>query len=689
MLSVRYINVATKMRRLLRIFLSFFIICIVFYHSLLSLSPTQDALSSTSNVYNNNKVKVYKPSKSTSNVAICLIVKNETLYIDEWLDYNIALGFSPIIIYDNTKTFELNNSLHSGIYTWYETREDIWEYIQLIHFPEYPGQVKAYQRCLKHEAANSTFAAMFDADEFLVLKKHDNVVDFMDEYCKEEECGELSVNWLMMSDSNETTYSPIPITKRNAHGEKYGTMKSIVRPNYAADPIEYGWHTVTLSKGYMVDTNGKKRIANGKGGYSVRQENKDGPYDIAVLHHYPFKSKQELDYKLCSKGNALEKEGVNPFCNSKYYTLHQEKLKYNDDAWKQLKRMVPKYKIYDESTNRDIVAEIDTPIQNVSITKTQQHEGTWKKIDRQPYMGNLSCVFEVAHWNLESFKRPIDLEKRRQCGKLQYIPYEGYEPPNASDIFGKLVNGTTIYFIGDSMTCQSGADFLCLMASISEITRKEIGRLPPKNWCNGANECEVNFDGYTGWNHAQATFRSFGPKRIDIHVVVAIEYGRVGELAKYLKNAKKGDIFVLNQGLHKRRDRGHDFLLNSFIKNKETIEAAKGKGAHIVWRETTGAHFHTQDGYYDDSIKALQTTKSAVCVPSSVINKEKSKAWDDVGLVPLMKPLNIPILETWEATFLAPEWCHVGQGVDCVHWLQPGPTSYLSEALLNYIINDI
>jgi len=674
------------MRRLLRIFLSFFIICIVFYHSLLPLSPSEDELS-TSNVYDNNKVQVFSPSKSTSNVAICLIVKNETLYIDEWLDYNIALGFSPIIIYDNTKTFELNNSLHSGIYTWYETREDIWEYIQLIHFPEYPGQVKAYQRCLKQEAANSTYAALFDVDEFLVLKKHDNVVDFMDEYCKED-CGELSVNWLMMSESNETSYSPVPITKRNVHGERYGTMKNIVRPNYAAEQIEYGWHTVTLSKGYMVDTNGKTRIANGQGGYSVRQENKDGPFDIAVLHHYAFKSKQELDFKLCSRGNALEKDGVKATCNSKYYTLHQDKLNYNDDAWKQLKRMVPKYRIYDESTNKDTVMEKDTPIQNVNIPTTQQ-QGTWKISNRQPYMGNLSCIFEVAHWNLESFKKPIDLEKRRQCGKLQYIPYEGYKPPNASDIFDKLVNGTTIYFIGDSMTCQSGADFLCLMASISEITRKEIVRLPPKNWCNGANECEVNFDGYTGWNHAKATFRSFGPKRIYIHVVAAIEYGRVGELTKYLNNAKKGDTFVLNQGLHKRRDRGHDFLLNSFIKNKEVIKAAKGKGAHIVWRETTGAHFHTQDGYYDDSIKALQTTKSAVCVPSSDINKEKSKAWDDVGLVPFLKSLDIPILETWEATFLAQEWCHVGQGMDCVHWLQPGPTSYLSEALLNYIINDI
>ena len=78
------------------------------------------------------RVRVYKPSNSTSNVAICLIIKNETLYLDEWIDYQVALGFSPIYIYDNSPDFELKNGLHSGIYSWYETREDIHEYIRLV-----------------------------------------------------------------------------------------------------------------------------------------------------------------------------------------------------------------------------------------------------------------------------------------------------------------------------------------------------------------------------------------------------------------------------------------------------------------------------------------------------------------------------------------------------------------------------
>ena len=74
--------------------------------------------------------------------------------------------------------------LYSGTFSWYDTRKDIWEYISLIHFPLGGGaQVIAYDQCIKHDANDSTFAALFDVDEFLVLKGLDNVKDFMDRYC--------------------------------------------------------------------------------------------------------------------------------------------------------------------------------------------------------------------------------------------------------------------------------------------------------------------------------------------------------------------------------------------------------------------------------------------------------------------------------------------------------------------------
>ena len=115
-------------------------------------------------------VKVYAPSNSSSNVAMCVIIKNETLYIDEWVDFHIALGFSPIYIYDNSLAFDLKYMhLTNSIYSWYDTREDIHKHIKLIHYPVAGVQIKAYDRCIKKDAANSTYVALTDIDEFLVL----------------------------------------------------------------------------------------------------------------------------------------------------------------------------------------------------------------------------------------------------------------------------------------------------------------------------------------------------------------------------------------------------------------------------------------------------------------------------------------------------------------------------------------
>mmetsp|Transcript_22512 Transcript_22512/g.48763 ORF Transcript_22512/g.48763 Transcript_22512/m.48763 type:complete len:258 (-) Transcript_22512:605-1378(-) len=219
---------------------------------LIDLRKQQDArLDGTVVEKDNPVVKMYAPSNSTSNVAVCLIVKNETLYLDEWLDYHIALGFSPIYIYDNSPDFELHMALHwvnSEIYTWYETRRDIHSHIRLIHFPVPSAQVAAYDRCIKKDASNSTFIALIDVDEFLVLNTFDNVVDFMDHHC-DLDCGQLSINWRMMGTSNEKQYTPVPLLKRNLHfnDATSGTIKVIVRPSYVTDNLQWR-HSVMLKK---------------------------------------------------------------------------------------------------------------------------------------------------------------------------------------------------------------------------------------------------------------------------------------------------------------------------------------------------------------------------------------------------------------------------------------------------------
>jgi len=299
-------------------------------------------------------VKVYSPSKHNETVAICLIVRNETIYMDEWVDFHIALGFAPIFVYDNADVPDLE------LQAWHERRIDIQKYVHIFHMPLFPVQGHAYEQCLRQDAANNTFAAMIDIDEFVVLKKHDNVVDFMVEHC-DVECGEISLNWNPMGTSNEIQYSRVPVTKRNIHihtSEPYHramfkVVKVIVRPTYVADYMDWS-HTVMLKRGHWIDTSGTilpRIISTAR--CCIPYEHPTGPTDVGVIYHYKYKSDEEYYIKSCVRGDSLLPRGQMTKCghmrNGGNYPRNGSD--FDDGAWKQLTRQVPKYAIFDKMTN--------------------------------------------------------------------------------------------------------------------------------------------------------------------------------------------------------------------------------------------------------------------------------------------------------------------------------------------------
>ena len=50
-----------------------------------------------------------------SDACICAIAKNEDLYLDEWIQYHLALGFKHIFLYDNHDEPTLDKILRSFI----------------------------------------------------------------------------------------------------------------------------------------------------------------------------------------------------------------------------------------------------------------------------------------------------------------------------------------------------------------------------------------------------------------------------------------------------------------------------------------------------------------------------------------------------------------------------------------------
>jgi len=301
-----------------------------------------------------------------------------------------------------------------------------------------------------------------------------------------------------------------------------------------------------------------------------------------------------------------------------------------------------------------------------------------------PYMGNLTCIFENAHWNLESQNNPSDLERRRNCGKLRYRPHKDWVAPDPTVVFEKLPHDSTIYMLGDSVGAQHAVDLMCYLASNSRIVSVKINHFAPT-----APEAETRGQ-YVGLGLNGATFRSFGGNKTkDIHVVVGSGNFGVNNKAQarsrfssFMNKGRKDDIFVLNQGLHYKAEEG---LLDDLNEIKPVLLSSIDRGVRVIWRETGAGHFNATNGYHYSSHIGLQERKALHCVSSSMINATSSRNHYNGMVTPLMKSWGIPVLETWEASFLMPEWCHVAGGVDCVHFLQPGGTSFFTESLLKYI----
>jgi hypothetical protein len=203
--------------------------------------------------------------------VICAIALHEEPYIQEFLDYHKKLGFCKVYIYDNSEKFIL--------------REWASDFLEVVHFPGPARQVAAYNHFLQHNKNKYTWAAFIDLDEFVVLYKHRNIIDFLRETCNS---GAVSLNWYMFSGAGQLKPDGRSVMERfvmrqpeiNEHVKTIARLEDVLQiPNC---------HYCTLKRGTQKDPSGLvisgpfNRHADGK---------------IAAINHYYFKSLEEYTLK--------------------------------------------------------------------------------------------------------------------------------------------------------------------------------------------------------------------------------------------------------------------------------------------------------------------------------------------------------------------------------------------------------
>jgi hypothetical protein len=204
-------------------------------------------------------------------VALVCIAKNEDNYIQEWVEYHKKLGFDTIFIYQNDWVCNLEDNSIVKI----ELNGDC-------------KQIVAYNNFIKEYHNEYEWAAFFDVDEFLVLKKHNNIKDFL---CDYSSFNSIGVNWVVFGNNGLTEvngeYSLLKrFTKRQKDINPH--VKNIVKllPNVVMD--------VHNPLGTWYDAQGNQH----QGSF-----NHDGNIDIVQLNHYFCKTKEEYQLKI-ERGRA-------------------------------------------------------------------------------------------------------------------------------------------------------------------------------------------------------------------------------------------------------------------------------------------------------------------------------------------------------------------------------------------------
>jgi hypothetical protein len=229
----------------------------------------------------------------TSTCTACVIVKDEVKYILEWVAYHEIIGFDKIIVYDNGSSDGTSNVLLS--------LEKIGR-ITYVSWPSSHGTVPqqlAYNDALTR--ISTEWVAFLDIDEFLLLKSHLCMTDFLRSFSPS--VGGIAVNWKMFGSSGHQTRTQALVIERFTkcanldHGKyansEYGfgwQVKSIVRPR-SLERADIHLHVLKKPFSY-VNAIGQAYVEG-----SVN-------YDGAQVNHYAVKSWEEyLDKTRKSRSN--------------------------------------------------------------------------------------------------------------------------------------------------------------------------------------------------------------------------------------------------------------------------------------------------------------------------------------------------------------------------------------------------
>ena len=215
-------------------------------------------------------------------LAICTMARKENLYIKEYVDYYLKLGFDHIFIFDdNPKGGEnisdvLNNS--------YNRRVTIYDYKNTINH-----QKVAYTLCYEMNKNDYDWIFMNDIDEYLVIKNN-SLKNYLSDN-KFKKCDFIKIHWVVATDNNLLHYDNRTLMERfKGPFIKDDHIKTLCKGKIKG--LQFDIHTPRVSPYRNIICNNKGEIYKNKNVFvhQIRDINIENAYII----HFLYKSTEEF-----------------------------------------------------------------------------------------------------------------------------------------------------------------------------------------------------------------------------------------------------------------------------------------------------------------------------------------------------------------------------------------------------------
>lgn len=206
-------------------------------------------------------------------VCIVAILKGEEPFLDEWLLYHKMLGVDHFYLYDDDEASPLTEFLapHQGYVTiipWHG---------KAYALPGRDRQTKAYWHAVQHYAFAYEWVAIIDGDEFIVLRQHADIKDFLGSF---PDAGAISLHWHVFGHNGYYEDPPglvtASLTRRMFLPNP--NVKTITRTTCISTITTA--HFCRMKFGYRVDANGRFYTDNIY----------PGKTDVAHINHYQCRS---------------------------------------------------------------------------------------------------------------------------------------------------------------------------------------------------------------------------------------------------------------------------------------------------------------------------------------------------------------------------------------------------------------